>query len=456
MEKGASWYSRTIILLVALNSSCSTVATNRTTEPNRAIPQPRAPIDAPRTFAQQVLDLEIPLGTVTPAMRELVRELETQARLRVATHDQPWDPSDVRAALQAFHEILSQTGFTVSPDGYVELLSEVLAPVTVNGIELTAFKHSYLNTGTRKRWLNAQSQDGRVILHVGDCDTLSFLYISMADAVGLPLSLVERAGDPDVVGHNWVTWQRNSTRLDWDALNGAERSGGYPALSRQQALGYVRRLVALTMENRGSHSQAAAQLDQSIIEFPATDAFTDYAWLLATSWDQSVRNGARATQAVDRALASECNYDLLDTAAAAYATTGRFDVAVAFQTAAIDRLPASKPITRSRFSYRLSLYQHGIPFIQARPRRQHEIEACLYTLNKLPSNKLMIDATDHAPGRGEDMTHVTCLSLSDQLHSGSWSALIEETLGSAPSLVATPVVELPHSCRARAASDSTP
>jgi hypothetical protein len=442
MGKGASWYSRIIILLLALAPGCSAVAANSTME-RRAIPQPPAPIDAPRTFAEQVLDLEIPLGTVTPAMRELVHDLEKQAKLRVASHQQPWVPVDVRAALQTFHEILTETGFAVSPDGYVELLSEALTPVTVNGIELTAFKRSRFNIGTRKRWLDDHARDGRVILHVGDCDTLSFLYLSMADAIGLPLSLVERAGDVDVVGHNWVAWQRDSARVDWDALGGEERSGGYPALSRQQALGYVRRLVALTMENRGLHAQAAAQLEQSINQFPVTAALTEYAWLLATSWDQSVRNGARAIQVVERALASDCDYDLLDTAAATYATAGRFDVAVAFQTAAIARFPASKPITRSRFTYRLSLYEHGISFIQARPRRQHEIEACLYTLNKLASNKL-------------DTTHVACLGLSDPLHAGSWSALIEQTLRSASPLVATPVAELPPSCRAPAASAAVP
>ena len=64
-------------------------------------------------------------------------------------------------------------------------------------------------------------------------------------------------------------------------------------------------------------------------------ALNDYAWLLSTSEFAEVRNGPQAVTLASQAVARNRTPAYLDTLAAAYAETGKFDRAVQVQREAI-------------------------------------------------------------------------------------------------------------------------
>jgi tetratricopeptide (TPR) repeat protein len=91
----------------------------------------------------------------------------------------------------------------------------------------------------------------------------------------------------------------------------------------------------------------------------------DLAWMLATSPDPSVRNGAEAVQLAER-ICSRTHYRIptaLDTLAAAYARAGRFGEAAATARKAI---PLASPGQKREFEARLRLYEARRPYESAR------------------------------------------------------------------------------------------
>jgi protein O-mannosyl-transferase len=91
-----------------------------------------------------------------------------------------------------------------------------------------------------------------------------------------------------------------------------------------------------------------------------------FAWLLATSSDETRRDPPAAIQLAHHAcrLTNFENPQLLDTLAAAYAAAGRFDEAVAAATRARDFASAGRANDlAARIETRLNLYRSGRAFI---------------------------------------------------------------------------------------------
>lgn len=89
------------------------------------------------------------------------------------------------------------------------------------------------------------------------------------------------------------------------------------------------------------------------------------AWIYATSPKAEFRNGMEAVRLAEEAcaLTKRQNPDLLDTLAAAYAETGRFDAAIkAAEEARALTDAAHNPETAKQISERLKLYQAGNPY----------------------------------------------------------------------------------------------
>lgn len=105
----------------------------------------------------------------------------------------------------------------------------------------------------------------------------------------------------------------------------------------------------------GAHFEEALQINQSHM-----NAEVNLAWILATSSDDSTRNGARAVQLAEDVMnrAGHANAIVLRTAAAAYAEVGRFDDAIktAQQAIAISRATGNEGLVgdleRSIAAYR--------------------------------------------------------------------------------------------------------
>ncbi|MCA9090184.1 MAG: tetratricopeptide repeat protein [Planctomycetaceae bacterium] len=105
--------------------------------------------------------------------------------------------------------------------------------------------------------------------------------------------------------------------------------------------------------------EAALKLSPNIPEF-----LNDYAWLLATCSDESVRNGQRAVELSKQAceLLDEDDPDFLDTLGAAYARIGEFDEAIAATVRALKFLGKSE--AAANVVRRLKLYENKEPFTE--------------------------------------------------------------------------------------------
>ena len=90
---------------------------------------------------------------------------------------------------------------------------------------------------------------------------------------------------------------------------------------------------------------------------------------MATSWDDSARDGNRAIELATKAceLTGQKDPDSFDTLAAAYAEAGRFDDAVKWQKKALEHPEAFPADEVERVKKRLKLYESGKPYHQPEP-----------------------------------------------------------------------------------------
>ncbi len=139
------------------------------------------------------------------------------------------------------------------------------------------------------------------------------------------------------------------------------------------AAGHAKRAslpIALALLTQpGQDSRAAAYLRQAVTERPDDpDALNALAWLLATSPDPAVRDGAGAVSAAARAVAVTHASDpnVLDTQAAALATAGRFAEAAAIaQRAGGIAARAHADSLAAPIRARLALYRAGRAFVDS-------------------------------------------------------------------------------------------
>ena len=113
----------------------------------------------------------------------------------------------------------------------------------------------------------------------------------------------------------------------------------------------------------GRDTEANEDYDEAIQLNPVhAMAQNNKAWILATSGDVDVRNGAEALASAKRAYdltKQSGRYDLLDTLAAAYAENGQFKKAIDWQLKALEKAPetAKEPLTE-----RLKIYRSNKPY----------------------------------------------------------------------------------------------
>jgi len=135
--------------------------------------------------------------------------------------------------------------------------------------------------------------------------------------------------------------------------------------------------LSLTFAKLGNAQQRAGQIKESRqsyeegikIEPKSITLQSALAWLLATSWDDSARDGQRAVELATKAceLTQWKNPLYLDTLAAAHAEAGRFEDAVKWQKKVLEHPEAFPGGAIEEVKKQLKLYESGKPYHETKP-----------------------------------------------------------------------------------------
>jgi protein O-mannosyl-transferase len=124
--------------------------------------------------------------------------------------------------------------------------------------------------------------------------------------------------------------------------------------------------LAIALEEKGEAAEAIQHYEKALEVAPRSiPALTNFAWLLATSHDASVRNGRKAVELAGRAdqLVGGTNTLVLRTLAAAYAENGEFARAIRTARSAmqLSRMHGEESLTTD-LDQQIALYQLGMPY----------------------------------------------------------------------------------------------
>ena len=94
----------------------------------------------------------------------------------------------------------------------------------------------------------------------------------------------------------------------------------------------------------------------------SVQARNDYAWLLATSKFEGLRNGTLALDQASKAVDQQPSASFLDTLAAAYAELGDFEQAISTQRQAIASITDADGEIKDQLEERLQHYERSEPW----------------------------------------------------------------------------------------------
>jgi tetratricopeptide (TPR) repeat protein len=324
------------------------------------------------TIAHRILDLEAKVMDVRPEMYALIDRVIRAARARLRIEPK-MDKERVRAAFAEIDRILIESNVVYPAWQYVATLADAL---TDTDLDDESFARLIAHPWNRRRvqWLEAHRAGP---FRIADCDTTSYLYLAIGEALGLPLRFVERPSTGGEIGHNWVAWMLpDGSRFDWDTMTGYEReASGIVYQGEKQVMGYEHFIIASIWNERGFYRKAAVHYGLGAKLAGTAAAWNALAWLLATCPDRRVRDGKRAVEAASAAVARDKDPNYLDTLAAAQAEAGRFDEAVISQERAVQGARSrGDPI--GSFASRLYAYQRRSRYLEPRREERSAQGAC--------------------------------------------------------------------------------
>lgn len=280
------------------------------------------------TLAHRALDFEAPLGLATAEMYALLDSVIDDAK----TIPVPKRPSyeDAERILKSIHDLLTRRGFAYPASGYVAALHEALTP-TIVGLE----EHMEINNSFPNRNRVGATKHRREPMYLADCDTFSFIYLGIADVIGLPLRMMDRQrGTNGDVGHNWISWEISPThRIEWDADAGESNYSTNQPMTDAELYGYVLARIADIYRQAGATRRAVATYTKSLTYAPGRVAvLNQLAWMHATSSDAAIRSTTLALKYSHEATGTAPDMaTYIDTLAAATALAGDFRTALELQ-----------------------------------------------------------------------------------------------------------------------------
>lgn len=193
-----------------------------------------------------------------------------------------------------------------------------------------------------------------------DCDTGSFIYLTVAENLEAPMSLVDITIDEDV-GHNYVRWDLGlNETLDWDTNSASEcqtpnKLPPYQgrSMTRTETLGYALTLRAYMWKTQGNYDRAAIDYHSAITLYPQSPtAYNNFAWMIATNDFAQRKNWIKeAVVDAEKALAIDRTANYLDTAACAYALAGNFELARKLEDEAHELQPGNADFGARLFQF---------------------------------------------------------------------------------------------------------
>ena len=203
----------------------------------------------------------------------------------------------------------------------------------------------YVDTVALSDSLVSWTVPGKTTRHFFDCDTGSLIYLTIAEKLGAPVSMVEITLPIVDMGHNYVRWQVASDKtFEWDMNDSTERATpqNLPphegiSMTRDQVLGYALVLRGDLWSRSKHYVEALADFRKGISLHPnGAILHNNFAWLVATR--DFPERGSLKDEALTRALAANKllpNANHLDTLACVHALRGDFDKAIAIETEAL-------------------------------------------------------------------------------------------------------------------------
>jgi tetratricopeptide (TPR) repeat protein len=221
----------------------------------------------------------------------------------------------------------------------------------------------YIPTDTLSDALLNRAPIGQPGRYIFDCDTGSFIFLTVSDSLKAPVSLVDitlRSG----AGHNYVQWKLDDSHsMNWD-MNGRAECLTPPNLptyqgrpmSREQTMGYALSLRAETWSKRQIYDRALADFRSAMQMYPESPlSYNNFAWMIATR-DMPNREmlAADALNAALKATSIENIANYMDTLACVYALKGDFPQALKIENEALAKSPGN-----TDFEARLSLFNRS-------------------------------------------------------------------------------------------------
>lgn len=213
----------------------------------------------------------------------------------------------------------------------------------------------YMPTDTLSDALTLRNKPEEPERHIADCDTISFIYLTIAENLNLPLSLVE-INLPNGSGHNYVRWQiEDGLILDWDTNGRSECAAPEKlqafqgkSMKRAQVMGYVYAIRAAVKAGHADFPGAVVDYQTSIRLYPESPfASNNLAWMLATkNFEGRDKLAVEALAQAGRAVSIERRANYLDTLACAYALNRDFENAIRHEKDALALDPKAEYMQR--------------------------------------------------------------------------------------------------------------